>query len=110
MKRETAFVALAALVALVFVNNLWAQDPTLTRITFAEIHCAGCAKKIAKTLQAMPNVAQAGADFQTRTAVVKPKPQMVLSPRVLWEAMEKINQKPARLEGPSGTFTEKPKS
>lgn len=110
MKRRNALVALAAVLALALVNNLWAQDPSLTKITFSDMHCAGCAKTITKTLQGTPGVAQASADFQTRIAWVKPVPQVVLSPKMLWEKMEKINQKPAKLEGPSGTFTEKPKS
>jgi Cu+-exporting ATPase len=108
MKKRNALVALAAVLAL--VNSLWAQDPTMTRITFSDIHCPGCVNTITKKLQAMPGVAQAGADFQSRTAWARPQAQVVLSPKALWEAMEKINQKPAKLEGPSGTFTEKPKS
>jgi len=110
MKRQNVLVGLAAILALALVNNLWAQDPSLTKITFSEMHCAGCAKTITRTLQGMPGVAQASADFQTRTAWVKPQPQLVLSPKALWEKMEKINQKPSKLEGPSGTFTSKPQT
>lgn len=110
MKRRNALVALAAVLALALVNNLWAQDPSLTKITFSEMHCPGCANTITKTLQATPGVAQASANFQSLTAWVKPMPQVVLSPKMLWEKMEKINQKPAKLEGPSGTFTSKPQS
>lgn len=110
MMKCNRWMSLGALLAVTLVGNLWAQDPTLTKITFSDMHCAGCAKTVAKTLQSMPGVAQAGADFQSRTAMVKPMPQVVLSPKALWEAMEKINQKPARIDGPNGSFTEKPKS
>ena len=110
MKRQIACKALAALAFLALASTGWAQDPSLTRITIPDMHCAGCAKTITKTLQAMPGVAQANADFKTRLAYVKPMPQTVLSPKQLWEAMEKINQKPSKLEGPSGTFTSKPQS
>jgi hypothetical protein len=37
-------------------------------------------------------------------------PEAVLSPRGLWEALEKIEKPPTRLEGPSGVFTAKPAS
>jgi Cu+-exporting ATPase len=45
----------------------------------------------------------------TQTAKVTPKPKAVLSPKALWEAVEKAKKTPAKLEGPSGTFTAKPK-
>lgn len=108
MKRQ---YALAAVFALTLATVVRAQDPALTRITLPGMECQGCQTKIAAALSGVPGVAQVvSADIQTRTAVVKPKPQTVLSPKALWEAMEKINQKPAKLEGPSGTYTEKPNS
>ena len=45
----------------------------------------------------------------SKTAIVVPKGDATLSPLELWEAIEKAGKVPVKLEGPSGTFTSKPK-
>jgi Cu+-exporting ATPase len=74
------------------------------------MHCQGCANSIAAKLSDVPGVASVKSDVQAKVTVVTPRPQTVLSPRALWEAVEKAGKQPAKLEGPSGTFTDKPKS
>jgi hypothetical protein len=39
---------------------------------------------------------------------VTPRPQVALSPRALWEAVEHAKKVPVKIEGPHGTFTAKP--
>ena len=102
--------ALAAMVALVLATVVRAQDPALTKITIPDMECNGCMKKVNSALTGVPGVAQVSADLKTHTAWVKPKPQTVLSPKALWEAVEKVGKEPSKLEGPSGTFTAKPQS
>src|SRR5262249_43948091 len=51
-----------------------------------------------------------GAGVPRRPAVVMPKPGQAVSPRALWEAVEKAGKTPTKLEGPSGTFTARPRS
>lgn len=53
-------------------------------------------------------MAKVEANVKAKTLTVTPKPQAVVSPRALWETVEKNNDKPLKIEGPSGTFTAKP--
>lgn len=89
---------------------LWAGDPSPTTVTVQRIHCPNCAKRIVAKLSTVAGVASVQANVQTATVLVTPQPHLQPSPRALWEALEKTGHKPIRLEGPSGTFTEKPAS
>jgi Cu+-exporting ATPase len=89
-----------------------AQNPPspVTAITVPDMHCMGCAKKMAAQLQAVPGVGSVQANVQATAMLVNPKPGAAPSPRGLWEAIEKAGYKPARLDGPSGSFASKPQS
>lgn len=87
-----------------------AADSQATTITIQGMHCSGCAAKISRQLQAIEGVATAQADAAQANAIVTPKSNAAPSPRALWEAVEKAGYKPTKIVGPSGTFTEKPKS
>jgi hypothetical protein len=41
---------------------------------------------------------------------IKPKARKTLSPKELWEAVERAGKKPGKLTGPNGTFEAKPKN
>lgn len=86
----------------------YAADPAPTTITIPGMHCGGCAKKVAAKLTAVAGVAKAEADVEAKTIKVTPKGGAVVSPKALWEAVEKAEQTPTKLEGPSGVFTKKP--
>lgn len=83
---------------------------TVTTMTVTGEMCGGCVKKITAKLQPMSGVARVQCDIKTKTVHVTPQRGRTLSPRKLWEAMEEIGKTPAKLSGPSGTFTKKPKS
>lgn len=70
--------------------------------------CPTCGQKIATTLRAMPGVVDAQVQVEAKALVIIAQPQVVLSPRALWETVERGGEQPLRLSGPSGTFTEKP--
>jgi Cu+-exporting ATPase len=100
-------------VAAIGISAVQAQSPAgpgLTAITVPDMHCVMCAKKMARQLQEVAGVAKADANVAGKAMVVTPKPQAVLSPRSMWEAVEKAGYKPSKLEGPTGTFTAKPQS
>jgi Cu+-exporting ATPase len=99
---------LAALLAAVGASQ--AADAVPTTIEVESIHCRGCAKRITNKLSAVPGVAKVQTDCKAATTVVNPKAETVLSPKALWEAMEASGHKPVKLQGPTGTFTEKPAS
>ena len=49
-------------------------------------------------------------DLETHTVKVFPKEKTKVSAKELWEAVEKAGYTPSELEGPDGSFKEKPKS
>ncbi len=109
MKTELRW--LVALAVGLFVGGwqaAYAADPAPTTITVPGMHCGGCAKKIAAKLTAVVGVAKAEADVEAKTIKITPKANVVVSPKALWEAVEKAEQTPTKLEGPSGVFTKKP--
>ncbi len=91
-------------------NVLWAQNPTRTIITVPDMHCMGCAKKMATRLYQVPGVAKVEANVPATTLTLTPQAQRAPSPRALWEAIEGAGYRPSKLEGPGGTYTSKPKT
>lgn len=91
-------------------HGAYAADPKPTTITIPEMDCPSCAKKIADKLVKVDGVAKAEADVKTKTIKVTPKPGLAPSPKELWEAVEKLEKTPTRLDGPGGVFTAKPKT
>lgn len=87
-----------------------ADSKTETVITVDGMHCEGCAKKVAKKLEAVKDVASAKVDVKSNKATVAPSKDRSVSAKALWEAVETAGYTPTKLEGPSGTFTKKPKS
>jgi copper chaperone CopZ len=106
-KRCTAllFVMLVTL-----ASNLSAAAPAWTSIQVKEMHCGGCAQKIAARLYTVRGVKEVRVDVEKKILFVAPQQNAALSPRAMWEAVEKADDVPLQLAGPSGTFTEKPKS
>jgi copper chaperone CopZ len=108
MQRTGIGTVLAALAVLTLSSALQAQAPPPLTITVPDMHCLGCAKKMANQLYQVPGVAKVQASVETTSLIVTPKAQQIPSPRGLWEAVEKAGYRPSRLEGPNGTFTQKP--
>lgn len=108
--RRSIVLGVLSVVTLLGANRLQAAEPQVATITVQGMHCAGCAAKVTRKLQAVAGVEKAQVDAAKGTAVVTVKADATPSPRALWEAVEKAGYKPARLVGPTGTFTVKPKS
>jgi Cu+-exporting ATPase len=87
-----------------------AAEPAPTTLTIPSMDSPNCAKKVAAKLSEVPGVAKVETDPDTGTVKVTPQAKAVLSPKALWEAAEKAKYKPTKLEGPGGTFTERPKA
>lgn len=79
-----------------------------TTISVPGMDCGGCAKKLSTALSKVAGVAKVEADIEAKTLKVTPKAQTTVSPKALWEALEKAGKAPNKLEGPGGTFTSKP--
>lgn len=109
MFRTFVFPVIAALITTVFgTSHATAAETSSTSITIEGMHCAGCAKKIATRLRAVSGVADAQVSVETGTASVTAKDKSNVSPRTLWETIEKAGYTPTKLVGPSGSFTKKP--
>ena len=103
------FVCLSASV---FVSRLAvaADSKTETVITIDGMHCEVCAQKVTQKLEAVKEVASVKIDVKSGKATVVPAKDKTVSAKALWEAVETVSYTPTKLEGPSGTFTKKPKS
>ncbi len=105
-------VVFCVAMALVVGGELHGQNPgnppAYTVITLEKMHCDGCAKRIAGKLYEVPGVEKIQVDVEKKLMWVHPKAGVQLSPRGLWEAVERGNDRTTKLHGPSGVFTSKP--
>lgn len=85
-----------------------AAQPDLTWIFVDDMHCANCAKRIARKLYTVSGVVNVQASVSKNFAVVTPQEGKTLSPRALWSAVESAKFKPVKLQGPDGVYTAKP--
>ena len=103
-----AMRAVFAMMAL--AGGLRAADAVPTTITVEDMHCMGCAKKIAARLYKVPGVAAVKADMPASRLVIQSNPGQNPSPKAMGEAVEQAGYKPTKLDGAAGTFTAKPQS
>jgi copper chaperone CopZ len=89
-------------------QQLLAAPPVTTVIEVHNMHCADCARRIARKLYAVPGVVGVRTNVAANTATISPQQRKQPSPKAMWEAVEKAGFKPLRLEGPYGTFVSKP--
>jgi copper chaperone CopZ len=105
---------LAALtLGLMCVWTVAAQQPApLGRsvITVPTMDCAGCAKKVVGLVQTVPGVGQVTPNVEARALVVLAQPNVGVSPRGLWDAVQKAGYVPSKLESPYGVFTTRPQN
>jgi copper chaperone CopZ len=105
---KTARMGGAMLLLVVLATAATAQSPAMTKITLTELHCAGCAKKVAKCVNAVPGVAEVRLDLKARTFFVMHRTNATPSPRALWEAVEQADHAVERMVTPTATYTSKP--
>ncbi|QDU93796.1 heavy-metal-associated domain-containing protein [Lignipirellula cremea] len=101
---------LMALACVAFAADLTAAEPepVWTNVKVRDMCCAGCAQKIAARLYTVRGVKEVRANVQQKTLYVAAQPNVVLSPKAIWEAVEKAKDLPLRLAGPNGVFEAKP--
>lgn len=74
-------------------------------IVIDNLHCKGCAQKIAAQLYAIKGVTQVSVDLQQETLIVQTRPDVVLSPWTAMDAVAKTNERPLSLSGRHGTIS-----
>lgn len=100
----------ASLGAVAAATALQAASPvTYTTIYVQDMHCADCAKTIAKKLYAVPGVVEVRADVPKNIAYVVPGKEKKLSSKALWDAVVSAGFVPVKMTGPEGTFTKPPR-
>ena len=104
--RPLAAALLAALVMLSAQSR--AAEALSTTITIPELDCAACAKKVGAKVAEVPGVAKVEYDVEAKIIKVTHKAGVTLSPKALWEAVEKGGKVPSKLEGAGTTYTKKP--
>lgn len=112
LMRRRLFVAAAAAFVFAATQSFSAEQrpSAATVVTVEGEMCGGCVKKIQAALAEVKGIAEVTGDTKAKTVTIVPAPAVDLSPRALWEAIEKAGKKPAMLVGPHGTFKSKPKS
>ena len=112
LMRRRLFVAAAAALVLAATHSFGAEQrrSVATVVTIEGEMCGGCVKKIQAALAEVKGIAEVTGDTKAKTVTIVPAPAVDLSPRALWEAIEKAGKKPAMLVGPHGTFKSKPKN
>src|SRR6478609_2340924 len=107
---NNAFALIVVGLLLVATQQLPAASPvTYTTIHVHNMHCSECAKTIARKLYALPGVVEVRADVNNNIAYVVPQKDKTIPARSMWEAVEAAGFSVAKLEGPAGTFTAKPR-
>jgi copper chaperone CopZ len=91
-----ALLAVAALAA-----TTADPSPTLptgvVEVSVDEIHCAGCAKKLARKLYAVKGVQKVESDLKKAVVTVRMAKGVSVSPAPLWRAVEAGGAKPIEL-------------
>lgn len=110
MNRKVQYCVIAAIIALGLARDVLAEQNQSqpTSITIQGEMCKGCVRKMKTKLASVSNIAEIQADITAKTLVIYPVENTELSPRALWEAIEKAGKKPGQLSGPAGTFDAKP--
>jgi copper chaperone CopZ len=108
VNRRFALIAMGLLVVATQQSPAAAPVP-YTTIHVHNMHCSECAKTIARKLYAVPGVVEVRADVGKNIAYVVPQKDKTIPARSMWEAVEAAGFAVAKLEGPQGTFTAKPR-
>lgn len=104
--RRTAWLTMT--LVLLSAHTALAAKTLVYNVRVDNMHCADCAKKIARKLYTVPGVVRVKTNLQAHTATVTPEAGKHLSPRALWDAVEKSGFKPVLLEAPQGKFKARP--
>jgi copper chaperone CopZ len=106
---QPRYLAMALAISLSgFVAPLLAVGPNYTRITVEKMCCSKETKKIGAALYVRPGVKLVECNVKAKLVFITPQANKQLSPRMIWECIEEADCLPVKLEGPHGTFTQKP--
>ncbi|MFO0866529.1 MAG: heavy-metal-associated domain-containing protein [Gemmataceae bacterium] len=84
------------------------QAPMYSVIAVEKMHCENCARRISGKLYEVAGVKKVQVDVEKKVIWVHPKGAAQPSPRALWEAVERGNDRPTKLHTPYSVFASKP--
>jgi copper chaperone CopZ len=82
------------------------MSPTETAIFVSDMHCGGCAKKVARKLYGVKGVVKVRTDLKLDVAVVTPQKDKKLDNKQLWAATDSSGISPVKIVGPEGAYVE----
>lgn len=103
-------LALTVLAGLAVVSSAWAPAVAYTAVVLDDIHCMGCARKIAKHVHTVPGVFEMRVDLKTKMIWAMHRQGMTPSPGALWDAIEAADHLPKKMQTPTAIYTSKPQS
>ena len=103
---STIVLVIGCLTALSVIAAEPQQIPTV--VTVKKL-CPTCGAKIVQNLSKLPQVAEATMSVEQRTLRVRCTPGGSVSPRAVWETVERGGEQPVKIQCPTGTFTTKPR-
>ena len=74
-------------------------------IVIENLHCNGCAQKIAAQLYALKGVTKVSVLMQQETLIVQTRPETPISPWLTIEAVARANERPLAVSGTYGTLS-----
>jgi copper chaperone CopZ len=80
------------------------RAPQETAIYVSDMHCAGCAKKIAGRLYRLKGVMKVRTDVAADLAIVTPQAKKTIDPKAAWAAVQAVGKHPVKLVGPHGVY------
>lgn len=107
------FSAIAAAVGISTVESFAQQSQTpvsAIKVYIPNMHCESCAKKIRSRLFTVKGVSRVVTWVKNDLAVIEPAPGKVVSPKAIWDTLEKGKFEVDRIETPQGVIKEKPKA
>lgn len=88
----------------VAANQSQQQAKLPLSIVVDNLHCQGCAKKIAAQLYAVKGVTKVSVDMKRETLFVEAPPETQLSPWLLIDAVTQAQERPIAVNGPYGSL------
>ena len=74
-------------------------------VVIDNLHCQGCARKIASRLYTLKGVTRVSVDMERETLVVQARPGAPLSPWLAIDAVAKAEERPVAVSGSFGTLS-----
>ncbi|MBS0264508.1 MAG: cation transporter [Planctomycetes bacterium] len=107
-RQRIAILLAWSIVCLAASHVAVAAPPQIPTVVTVKKLCPTCGKKIVQKLSELPHVEKATMDVEQRTLRVTCTPGGSVSPRAVWETVERGGEQPIKLHGSMGTFTTKP--